>query len=278
MFNENGNRNREDEKLSGVLSALPKVDAPMDFDFRLRARLARANSRGSSWVFIRALKFAIPAVIILGLGGFYLSNLYRNSNLTESVSQVESPQTVASETLEPLQTPTQSNETNGAIAGTNTPSVVIGGNKGFSKRDEIASTESSTAVKKRTASDKESRGVSSRDSALSEVDDEVYPRGVSPKKRLETSQNSGTNEPLKVSDLLSVLGIEIETAEGKLKVRSVKEGSVAAGSGVKTGDILMAIDGLEISNSPITVSKFEGKTLNVKRGTEELEIPLKLRP
>ena len=74
-----------DAKLRQLVASLPAVEAPADFDFRLRARLA--NERSSKKGLIGNLSFGVPSVALAAMvimaGGFFL---LRSVNTTKPPS------------------------------------------------------------------------------------------------------------------------------------------------------------------------------------------------
>jgi hypothetical protein len=94
----------QDKKLRQLLGSLSVVEAPADFDFRLRARIAheRSHSR-SSFLLPGNLSVGIPAVTFVGLalmaGLFLLWPRLRSTQEIAPVALVPSVQTQVAETL-----------------------------------------------------------------------------------------------------------------------------------------------------------------------------------
>jgi len=66
-----------EEKIAGLLSTLPSVSAPSDFDFRVRARIAKGRPAvRPSWA-PRLARIAVPAALLVGIGGYFGTGMLR---------------------------------------------------------------------------------------------------------------------------------------------------------------------------------------------------------
>src|SRR5688500_18285244 len=67
--------NADDARISSLLRGLRRVDAPADFDFKLKARIANASpARTASAGLFPVLKFAAPLLLLLPIVGFFITN------------------------------------------------------------------------------------------------------------------------------------------------------------------------------------------------------------
>jgi len=55
----------EDESVSKLLGGLKRVDAPNDFDFRVRARIAEGKPEDTTVSWRLAVRYAVPLVLLL---------------------------------------------------------------------------------------------------------------------------------------------------------------------------------------------------------------------
>jgi len=85
------NRNTEifadagEEKIAGLLGNLPSVNAPSDFDFRVRARIANGSPKlRPSWTY-RLAQVAVPAVLLVGVGGYFGTGMFRQPSAPQTI-------------------------------------------------------------------------------------------------------------------------------------------------------------------------------------------------
>lgn len=102
---------RENEGLNRLLAGLERVEAPADFEFRLRARLASSSAdhrRAAALGFRRAIAFAAVVLLVSSAAfAFFLSDDSERAGVTNSVAEVKLPSEVSNgnskaETREPV--------------------------------------------------------------------------------------------------------------------------------------------------------------------------------
>lgn len=101
------------------------------------------------------------------------------------------------------------------------------------------------------------------------------PLGVNPSQTVETSPNADNSNSVSDEQILPFLGIEVVKEDGNLKIKTVKENSLAAHSGVKIGDVIEEINGVKLSARPLRTKQAEVKNLTIVRGTDKIKITLK---
>lgn len=76
MVNES--ENKDTDAVAGLLGSLPRVEAPNDFDFRVKARIAAGQPAKIAW-FPSVARVAVPLGLVLSVGGYfgYRSNYYQ---------------------------------------------------------------------------------------------------------------------------------------------------------------------------------------------------------
>lgn len=74
-------------KLRQIIGNLGTVEAPADFDFRLRARLAQSNGSSLNWMFVRRGLAAAAMMIVFVTGVLVVRNVMKQSPRVETVAQ-----------------------------------------------------------------------------------------------------------------------------------------------------------------------------------------------
>ena len=115
----------------------------------------------------------------------------------------------------------------------------------------------------------------SRDSAVRQNKKPIFPVGINPENiQPQVIENKNINA-VSAQEIFKIIGLETETKEGKVVVKSVKEKSLAEKSNVKTGDIIEAIDKQKLDQENLSPKFRGGKTMTVTRDNKILEIELK---
>lgn len=256
--------------VAALLSSLRRVEAPKNFEFRVKAGIADGlPHRGA---LIPFLKLAAPLSLVLVVGGFLI--YYGTSPTTNTTSRVETPQAPQ-------------------LADNSSATVAIG-----VLRDEVsgpqlievdepgdALTAQRTTNSIRPANNTRSRpdrqggsidmplGGGSRDSALYSAEPKLPPEFESAQPRYLNANTGAASADVPVRSLLGILGITAEFADGGWKVQSVLENSIATRSSVLAGDVLEAIDGQQLKRD--SVVKGSAKTLTIRRDGKTINLDLK---
>jgi hypothetical protein len=261
MVNEKNNfeefTDSGEEKVAAMLGSLKRVDAPADFDFRVRARIAqgRPAEKRVSW-FPTFARVAAPAVMLAAVGGYFGYNaLYDTGTVNVPVVADSGPVAIA-----PVVVPTSNGIAPAPVATTevavkapvNTDETVAGA----PKKDTAT-----TAVKK-----PETPEGGSVDMALREAN---RPGGV-----VNTSNSSPVipTSTLSVREAFSAMGIRASLSASGWRVSSAS--GRAAAAGLKTGDIIEAVNGKSVGANTVFDEKFSGSTLRVKRDGVAIQISL----
>ena len=62
----------ENERVSNLLGSLTRVEAPGDFDFHVRSRIAKGRPVDRKAVLLPGwVRFAVPLVLLLFVGGYF---------------------------------------------------------------------------------------------------------------------------------------------------------------------------------------------------------------
>lgn len=249
--------NSSEERVGKLLGTLPRVEAPGDFDFRVKARIAQGRpSSSGSWL-PASLKVAVPLVLLLVVGfvGFSVLNSSGEANVPVVAEVTENR-------VEPLAQPFTDGQPDVVAIETSDPvDVQPPGDNRLIERTN-SSVRAGSAPKP-----KDEDGGGSFDAALSESRP-ILPQGFEP---------GGTITPntmqVPVRQVLSGLGITARFASG-WQVSSVSPGSIAARAGVKAGDVIEAVNGRTLAEASTFETGFIGSSLRVRRGGQTITLNL----
>lgn len=268
----------EDEKIRQLAGELKRVNAPKDFDFRLKGRIANAKSSDFQPRFLPVLRYVLPLSAILLIFAFVVFNgLYFPDN--QAVSQVEKnvPQINVEQKEVPIlpfvDKQVAPKEENAVVENLPIEKDI----KPLADKSQFIAVKSPSANPKKNLITrvKKDNGGGSRDSALSVSPINITPNGINLNTTPANPPNTENPNLLKVQDILAQLGIEAVFSDGSWKVKSVKQDSLAEGSGVKGGDVIEAIDGEKLTDKPLSAKTVEVKKLTIVRGAEKIEISLR---
>jgi hypothetical protein len=237
----------DDQKISKLIGTLSRVDAPKDFDFRVRARVAngRPAARSASW-FSAPIRVAVPLSLAALIGGYFVVNTYYPGG-EANVPAVAVSQDVNTAPV-PLDRPDEPVATR---PDTRPPDI---SNTITAKDDRPA------AVLPRSRKPQPVGG--------SYVDALRERRPILPRGFDQTSK-------VPVRDLLNIMGIDADFDGSGWKVNSAAANSLAERSGIKLGDVIQSIDGQDLVEKTAFGSRFNGKTLRIKRDGQSIQIDLK---
>ncbi len=266
MVNEKNNfeefADSGEEKVAALLGSLKRVDAPADFDFRVRARIAQgrpADAR-ASW-FPRFARVAAPAMVLAAAGGYFGYNALYDTGpinvpvVADSTSITPAPIVVPnSEVVIPAPAPTTE------IATAKPPVNSVETVAGIPKKDPAT-----TAAKKPVTA-----GGGSVDFAVRETNT------ISPSSgNVVSTGNSSPVAPtstLSIREVFSAMGIRASFSGTGWRVSSAS--GRAAAAGLKTGDIIETVNGRAVGANTVFDEKFSGSTLRIKRDGATIQISL----
>jgi hypothetical protein len=245
-----------DEAVAGLVGSLPRVEAPGDFDTRVRARIAAGRPATRSWTPAFA-GVAVSMALLLALGGYLgYSALY----------QGETPSSVA-ETPKSEPAPIADADAGTVIPANDLVAVAPQPQTG----DENANRNSSKPPSS-SGRTTDRTGGGSFDQATRETK-QILPLGLSP-----DTQN--VNSPLgdarvSTTDVFNILGIRAGyTPEGWM-VESVTPNNMADRSGVKAGDVVEALNDKPLTERSTFGRTFDGKSVRVRRNGQSIKLELK---
>lgn len=291
MSNKNLQNNAEDEilsvgdeKIQQMIKNLRRVDAPKNFDFRLKARIANAQPTDFQPRFLPALGYVLPLSVVLifvVIGGVYFTGTTQTAEIvqpaaverqivTTNDSQIGQPNLAAI----PVQTTPEMN-----LANPHLPTIQT-------RKREVITVEETRLVavnQPKNPRIKLPKAVTENDESGGSLTNDyrppivITPRGIPSGDVVESSPNNENKNDIITKQILLPLGIEIISENGNRRVQSVKKESRAERAGVKVGDLVEAIDGEKVSGDAVRGKKLEGRQITVVRGTERVKIDLSNR-
>ncbi len=260
----------DDESVSRLLSAMKRVEAPKDFDFKVRARIAAGRRAERPAIGIpAAIRYALPLVVLVLIGAYFGFNaIYSNKNINVPEVADSKPPVVVPQ-LAPA-----SNEAVVVPVGSAVPSNQVIDDRAVVKKTEFPNNAVvDTTPKKSTATNRpagESYVEGSRQPTI------LYPRGVNPNSAPPANAKAMDRmTQVPASEVLSMFGVSGTLGEGGWKVESVGPDTLAGRSGVRAGDVIEAINDQALTDKMTFKGKFNGKSLRVRRGAVTIQITLK---
>jgi hypothetical protein len=250
----------DDAKVAQLLAGLKRVEAPANFEFRLKARLANATPPARTFGFVPSfVKFASPVALVAAVSSVLFLNSSNSPESTVSTAGV-APQINVSEVVKP--------------AASFAPTTVV---EPEATVPVVAANPNGQAAKVRQSVPPAVREPKEPDrSQLKAVNGAkiIVPRGIDPNLRvLPVAPQPESKSLLPASDVLRWLGID-SVYEGGWKVRAIKKDSPADHAGVKADDILEAIDDNQLGKDAMFKSGNIGRVIKVKRDGKSVELTL----
>ena len=253
-----------------LIDGLNKVDAPNDFDFRVKARIAQGKPSDSRTPrFLPVLRYVLPlSVVVMLLGLFVYNSAYFFGSQNTPQTAYNVTESTNAETVSPvIQTAAAVSDKDKTLAApslTDEKSPTLPANSKLSEKNqyekvETAKLPSNRQIKSSGKSFEEDlSGGGSRVSSLG-VAKPRTPVGINLNANIANAPKIEAPKSVGDEQFLSFFGIETTLESGKRTVKSLVKNSVAERSGVKVGD---------------TVEKIKNDSLTILRGTEKHEITL----
>ncbi len=256
---EMGFESLDEKKISQLLATMPRIEAPGDFAFRVKARIAEARPVNSKPMWLpTALKAAAPLGLAVFIGGYFAaSSLYQTDDAGAPQAAIETampapvsqpapevmaftpPVVAAEEVNTPVVQPVRE------VAARRTPA-----------RRPVASTPTVEEPNRR-----------SFDEAL------TIPREPSPSQEpVKTVDTPAKGTP--AGEVLTRIGIEALFGENGWKAQSVIPNTAASRAGIKAGDIIESVDDQDLTDLGSVGKPATGKKLRVKRDGKSVEIKI----
>ncbi len=254
-----------DDQVGRLLSGLPRVSAPSDFDLRLRGRIAqRRSSPASGFRLPAAVTYALGLGVVLVAFGLVGVVWMYSGNVADvpvvAVSEKVIP--AGSASVPDVRVPDVEVKTPSDVQVASKvadPAVTAKPSLNPAKRP-LEPLVAPSAAGSRTESLRQSRKVfpmGIRDSSSALPDSETLPAGS-----------------ITAKDVVSGLGAKAAFSGTRLLVDSVTAGSAAANAGLQPGDIILSINGQPVTPASGFVANFAAKALSVLRAGKLVPIVL----
>jgi hypothetical protein len=258
----------DDFKLRQMLKNLESVSAPNDFEFHLKNRIANAKPSEIKTNYVWALRLALP-ILTIGvmfaafwvLSGTNWSNSdsaqvppvadFTNSNFIENKAEI----------VENLPNPTVLTQANLENQGQKAPEV---------PKSAIAQTNQRNPKSEKQSLNKPDVPENSRDFGFN-IARPQQPNFNSNINR----QMPETNNSISVTEILLQIGISVENKNGRLVVKSLTANGFGKSSGIRDGDVIVAIDNQNIYPNSSFKNAIEVKTIVILRNNVKQTIILR---
>ena len=248
-------RNKEDlsfeeQRISELIGTLKQVDAPGNFDVRVRSRIAAGRPAGirSYW---RPLVAGLATAVLIG-GAGYLGY--------QSVSRQPASSMTAATSPQPITAPTMSSP---AAVALNAPPA-----ESVTSPNRTAS----SPVKKGRV-DRRADAPSATGGSIDEALKDTQKVGSGAPGRIVTDPQAKAD--VSVISVLSMIGVDASWNGTGWHVISVKNNSLADRSALRAGDVIDAIDGKPLTNDMKFSGRVTGKSLHIVRDGGPLELSLR---
>ncbi len=294
----------EETQLSQMINSLPKVEAPKNFEFGFRSKLAElklSKPISPTW---QILRYALPFTAVALIFGFVVvnSSLFESAPKNLQLADKFAPEIKESSINKVSDENVESDEKLFAENDDKKPEEKSDDKKPSEKNetivvDKIKSTEDKSVSgeitenkpqsepKKDVGEEIFSRDVGpkavkpeilTKDRALRE-EKSINPPGIDNKNDVKNPKLQSNAKSFSASEILSQLGIGTVKANGNLRVISIRTNSAGETSGVRKGDVVTAIDGESLSDISLRKRAIKGKTLKILRRSKPMTINIRNR-
>ena len=246
----------DSQKVSAMLSALPRVEAPGNFEFRVKAGIA--NGSRSRFPLFPFLKVAAPLALVLVVVTFGLFYYQRPGGTdVDQIDRVAMPVPVTV----PVLSPAQSEPVSAPSSTAADPTREVTG----------ALAERTSAAPRRVKRTQGVVGSSLDNDGGNSIDRIIHPANVIMPPGFESAnpQNRNANSTaspsanVPVREILDIFGIKGDFVDHGWRVRSVKENSQGSRAKIAPGDLIESIDGQPIGKD--TKLRGGARTFTVRR-------------
>lgn len=263
----------DDAKVARMLGGLRRAEAPKDFDFHLKARIAAGSPAEMRRPrFLPVLTYALPLGLLLIITGFVAYSSYFTLDNGVSPVVAESPRSkdaVADRTM---------SEKGPSIKNDFAKTPVESVNAQPPKREETASGDgrASNSVDGISPAANKRSGGRSADFGQGGRIKTMNPRGFNPDNLVSqaSANKMTTKSEISTGEVLKMLGVNADLVEDAWRVKAVNAGSPAERAGVQTGDVILAINDRKIGKTIEFSRQFSGNSVTVLRNEKPVRIDL----
>ncbi len=261
----------DDAEVSRLLRGLKRVSAPPDFDVRVRARIASGRPQETSTVgFPLFARYAAAfGAIILFAGLLGVVWIYKGT--TNSGTTVAGPA--------PITNPSQVVAANNSVMVADIPTKTPGDDRaGISPSLPSGNPRTQTKDMDRDIVPANSISPDGAGGSKTEARREakrVLPKGIDPNApRVQKPKEFDDAPQTPATDIFSLLGVDAKFSNNSWRVGLVKPSTTAERVGVKTGDIIEAVNDQPIKRTTSFPGAFTVKSIRVNRDGKIVNIPL----
>lgn len=266
MTNELEELNAEDRQVAAMLNALPRVDAPADFDHKVRGRIAaRRQPSGSGW---RIFVPAFAAVFLVALGAVLYLGVLSSADVTDvpPIAEASTPAPVSNRVPEPsVQLPEPTEVASTVNEDTPAPNDRV--------TERVASPQRRPERRPQTPEQINDGGsVDRAGSPVTSNPDRPVNSNVSvPDMRPPGFEGGGQVDS---SEVLSLMGLKGNFQADGFLVSNAEASGAAARAGVRAGDVVESLDGKKIEPETRFASGSAIRTISVRRGDARLVLSI----
>ena len=244
----------EDEQVSKLLGELKRVDAPNDFDFRVKARIAdgKPADKAASWLSI-TVRYAVPLVLLMLVGGYFVFNALYSTNIANVPTIAEDQPAKVS--------PVPDLPSNDVRALPSNETIVAGADV---KPPETSGKSRLPSPEKKVSPKTERPGGGSIDLSQHE--------GVKINARI-ADPNSRSLQ-ISAKNVLALIGITATFNASGWNAVSVRANSIADHSGLRASDVIEAINDQPVSEKTAFANRSTLKSVRVRRDGKSIQIDL----
>jgi membrane-associated protease RseP (regulator of RpoE activity) len=254
----------DERRVAEMLGSLKRVEAPGDFDARVRARIAqgRPSSSNGTWL-PQWARYGVPLALVVVVGGYFAIDRYSRTtvNAPAETARTEFTQTAAPQA--------------GNIAppaNTASTAAVPESEPAMTAAREVTPAERRS--KPRTDTDGDTPGGGSFVEAV-KPGKRLLPKGIDPNAiQPGRPRDFDPNAKIPVTEVLTVIGVKANFAGSNWTVESVVDHSAAGDAGIKPGDVIDTINEQKLSEKTAFNGKFTGRSIRVLRGGKPVMIDL----
>ena len=245
------NLSHDEQRVAELIGTLRQVDAPANFDTRVRARIAERRG-GKSAISWRPVLAGVVAVAVLAFVGFLVLRSL-NSGAGTPPREIANAGAAAPTPVAPNQsaiaapTPAATQDNPSSIAATKPPMV------------------NNNAVPRQSGGSFDEAMKGSRT---------LSPRTLDPSPR-RPNDTGALGGQIPVTMLFEAIGVHASWSAGGWRVDSVDSKNVAGRAGIKQGDVIEALDGQPVGEKTTFKAVVTGKSVRVRRDGTVLDLPFK---
>ena len=253
-------------EVAQLLGRMKRVEAPADFDFRVKARIAGGRpAAGGLFAFPAAVRYAALLAVLLvvgGTAGYYVLDIGKGDIAVKPVSVPPEPN---------IATNSEPANAEALLADSEPPCCPPDSNGVISPKAEP---EAGAIVVKPSANSQDPGG-GSGDFGLGPPKQPIYPPGINPGGIRPVKPEGFANSPkIPAMDVLQTLGVNAQIEGNSWKIGSLNPNSTAARVGLQAGDIVDSINDQKITISSSIKNPFTAKTMRIIRDGKTVLIDL----